>query len=118
MGLTPAMLTARGLLPAAPFRKLIEDWDEAHTDYRKLEGNSSLILGNVTQIAHLCGLPRSLIEGILSGKQENIGFDRADAIVSRLCEYGWRETDELYAIYATFDLSGLDKSKPCSRLAA
>ena len=102
---TAEELMARGLVPAGPVKALVDQWET-----KSFEGRVSL--------REITGLSAELLAELKSGKKQAIGFDAADKIVCCLSHRGWRWSDELYAIYSTFDFSSLDRLKPCARLAA
>jgi hypothetical protein len=120
--LTEKASTARGLIPVAPIRRLIEQWSANETDARALLGpKGGNCLGNTAKVAHLTGLNQELIKSIRQGKREWIEFDAADRIVITLSisgADGWRLDPELRAIYQAFDFTALDERRPTTREAA
>lgn len=121
MGMTANAIASRGLVPVAPFRKLIQDWDRRNTDFYELAGRGSGFLTNMAKLENLTGLSKDFLTCVLKERKKFIGFDNADRLVITLHKdgpFGWHVEEELREIYDSFDLSPLDKSKPTTRLAA
>lgn len=88
-------------IPAAPVRRCLEEWASKKRDR------------DTDYIAARSNLTVEFVKRFRGGRSDDIDFDKADAIVTRVLG-GWDCDPELYAIFQDFDLSELDKRKPCA----
>lgn len=109
------------LIPAAPIRRVVENWYSANVDYAKLDGPGTILLGNKGKVCALTGLAPDFLHELMSGRKKSIGFDVADRIVCCLhpdAAGGWRWEPDLWEIYRDYNLAALDRKSPCDRVAA
>ena len=115
---TAADAVKNGVVPAAPFGRVIDQWVSEHwwLDDRaeNLDGERMVSGGAVAVLAAATGIHRDTLRKVRAGKKEWLEFDNADRIVTFVDPWLWRTDPELSDIYQGFDFTYLDLSRPTS----
>ena len=101
----------RGTVPAAPFVEILAG-RLAQLEWAEVDAPKD-------SLAEEAGVHRRLIYLLLRGKQEHLGFDNADRIVTNLVgPMAWWEDETLSEIYMSVDLEAVDKRWPVTEAVA